>query len=64
MSINDRVKHRPLVIEEERINFDAGGKAPEEGRPAAGTALPEKEPLNTVDFGEMPGKSALREKTE
>ena len=24
MSINTRVMHRPLVIEEERINFDAG----------------------------------------
>ena len=28
MSINDRVKHRPLVIEEERINFDEGPADP------------------------------------
>ena len=30
MSINTRVMHRPLVVEEERINFDTPAGAQEE----------------------------------
>ena len=58
MSINDRVKHRPLVVEEERINFDdptvparanAREKLPDEdrkSRKAAGTEITDGENSN------------------
>ena len=44
MSINDRVKHRPLVVEEERLNFDPAPAGTESG-------MPEKERKEAADGG-------------
>ncbi len=40
MSINNRVKHRPLVVEEERINFEADGREGENRIESGNTKRP------------------------